>query len=233
MGKLVLAVLVASLSASAGTWDLANNYNSTNNLSASSVFSYGWGGSPAAFAALAVDSMNCNGTPTDCRNSGAVAGGISAIAWNGTGSQISFGTPQVFPGYLNMDPQATAGIIVRFTVPWTDTYSFSGNFRGDDTGQHGTVGMIYHNTTQVGGTTTISTYNQLYAVGFSNLLLNANDTVDFLVKSPVGDCCYLSTGLGGAITSAHNGPTGSTPEPGTLLLMAAALPLVMRRLRRA
>lgn len=234
MRKVILPVLILTSSAFAGTWDLANNFNSSNNPSASSVFSYGWGGSPSAFAALAVDQLDCNGTPTDCRNSGPQSGGTAYVVWNGTGSQISFGTPQVFPGYLNVDPQGTAGVIVRFTAPWTDTYSFSGNFRGDDTGQHTTDALVYHNNTQLGSTVTVSAYNQLYPVSFSNMSLSAGDTIDFLVYSPTGDCCYLSTGVGGTFTSLHDGPTGSSaPEPATLTLIPAGLLLITRRMRRA
>jgi len=227
MLKRVLLSLAVGASAFAGTWDVATNFNAPNNPLASGVFSYGSGGVPTGFSVMPVITPDCIGTPTECLNNGVSFPGTSSIAWNGTGGTIALGTPNVFPGFVNMDPQLSSGTIVRFTAPWTDIYSMAGNYKGDDSGQHPTTGSVYHNNSLL-ASVGVNTFQALTPIGFSNLALNAGDTIDFIVTT-ASDCCFLSTGIGAVITSQTD---GQAPEPGTLLLIPAGLALVMWRARR-
>jgi hypothetical protein len=229
MKRILLGMAIGSI-AFAGTWDVAANFNAANNPSASGVFSYGSGAIPADFAAMVTVTQNCfAASPTECLDNGIGYPGASGIVWNGTGSQLTSGTVNVFPGFVNMDPQLSGGTIVRFTAPWTDIYSMTGNYKGDDSGQHPTTGWVYHGGTSIEAVN-VNTFTALTPIGFSNLALSAGETIDFIVTTN-SDCCYLGTGLGAVITSQTDG--ASVPEPGTLLLIPAGLMLAMRRARRA
>ncbi|MBS1858543.1 MAG: PEP-CTERM sorting domain-containing protein [Acidobacteria bacterium] len=230
MRKLMLFTIVAASSALAGSWDVAADFNASNNPGASSVFSYGWGATPAAFAAMSVVTQNCfAASPTECLNNGASFPGTSSMEWNGTAGTLTSGTVNVFPGFVTMDPQSSGGTILRFTAPTAGLYSMTGIFKGADSGQSATTGSVYHNGTSL-QSVNVNTFLTGPTIGFSNLSLNAGDTIDFIVASNSG-CCYLSTALGATITSQSGG--SGVPEPGTLLLIPAALPLILRRRRHA
>jgi hypothetical protein len=230
MLKRVLVGLAIGASAFAGTWDVAANFNASNNPSARNVFSYGWGASPGLFVPMVNVVQNCfAASPTECLDNNQGFPLTSAMAWNGTPAELASGTVHVVPGFVNVDPQSSGGTILRFTAPWTDIYVMAGNYRGDDAGQAPTVGWVYHNNTAL-ESVNVNTYTALSPIGFSNLALNAGDTIDFIVTA--GGCCYDSTGLGAVITSRTDGPS-SVPEPGTLLLIPAGLVVAMRRARRS
>lgn len=227
--KAMILGLVLGGCAFAGTWDVAVNFNATNNPSASGVFSYGWGGTPASFIAMSVTAQDgsggcLSGSPTECLNNGIGFPSTSSIVWNGTGTAMASGTPNFFPGFLNLDPQSSGGAIVRFTAPFTDVYSMTGNYKGDDSGQNATKGWVYHDSTPI-ESVDVNTFLALSPISFSGLSLTAGETIDFIVTSNSG-CCFLSTGLGAVITSQT---AGATPEPSSMLLMAAGLVLVIRR----
>jgi hypothetical protein len=198
--KRALLGLMIGCSAYAGTWDVAGNFNAANNPSASGVFSYGWGATPGVFAAMVNVTPNCFATsPTDCLDNNQGFTGTSSILWNGTGGTLTSGTVNVFPGFLNMDPQSSGGAIVRFTAPWTDIYAMAGNYKGDDSGQAPTVGWVYQDNTPIEAVN-VNTFGALTPIGFSNLALTAGETISFIVTA--GGCCFDSTGLGAVITTA-------------------------------
>src|SRR4051812_36109907 len=78
----------------AGIWDPALNFNAPNNVDASSVFSYGVGGTPGTFAELTNTIVDCIGGTTYCYNNGASFPNASAVIWNGSGSTITYSVVQ-------------------------------------------------------------------------------------------------------------------------------------------
>lgn len=222
---LVLTAVMATASAMAGTLDLANNFNASNNPLASNLFSYGWGGT---FTAMSSDVLNCIGTLSDCQSNGLGFPNNEAIIWNGTGATYTTGTVNLFPGYVDLGAEVDTPPILRFTAPTTTTYSLAGNFIGEDSVQHPVAAQILVN----GGvvfSTTVSAFNTLYPFA-QNIALDAGDHLDFIAYSPIGDCCFLSAGVGGTITFQDSGTT--TPEPGTVLLSLGGLAGIMELKRR-
>lgn len=201
----LLMFLTLPASCAGATWDPAANFNAPNNPQASSVFSYGAGGSPAAFVPLSHLILNCVGTPTYCEDNGNSVPTQSIVTWNGTGGVLSYSITIVQPAdMVRMDPQATTGTIVRFTAPWTDTYSLSGLFQAIDTNHNATTAYIYVNG-KLNFTAIVGTYGQQQPFILSGLSLTGGETIDFLVMSD-GLFGNLSTGLEATITSATNGP---------------------------
>jgi hypothetical protein len=204
----------------ASIWDVALDFNAPNNLNASSVFSYGVGGTPGTFATLGTGDLDCIGGTTYCYNNGASFPNASYAIWNGSGSTITYSVVQPVT-FVNMDPQTTAGTIVRFTAPWTDVYAVNGSFEALNTSHHPTTGEIWTNNTNAFAPVTIGAYGDNHPFNLTGISLSAGDTIDFIVKSPTLDCCYLGTGLAGTISSATGGP--AVPEPGTFSLLGGAL----------
>jgi hypothetical protein len=204
----------------ASIWDPVLDFNAPNNLNASAVFSYGSGGSPGAFATLTTPVVDCIGTTTYCYNNGGAFPGAASVNWNGSGvtqSYLSIVQPVTF---IDLDPETTAGVIVRFTAPWDDVYDVSGSFQAIDTSHHSTTGEIWVNNTNSFPAASLGVYGSSQPFNLTGLTLSAGDTIDFIVKS-TSDCCYLATGLAGTITSATDGP--AVPEPGTFALLGSAL----------
>jgi hypothetical protein len=244
MKNLTFTALAFAGCAMAATWDPALNFNavSVNPVNASSVFSYGTGGTPGAFAAMGVAAANCinnttpgwNGAaPNFCYDNGAGFPGASTVVWNGSGGELDYYSIRDPSGVLAMDPQASAGTIVRFTAPWTDVYSVSGYFEAVDISHHTTDAYVYVNNTQQFSTVVNTGWLvQDPIIGVTGIALNAGDTIDFIVKTDnPADGSYMTTGLVATITSRTNGP--ATPEPGTVVLFGAAGLLVagLKRLR--
>lgn len=216
--KPIFATLFFALaSAQAATYDPVANFNPTNDPAG--TFTYGVGGTPASFVLLTHITNNCIGTPSDCIDNG--ANPTSAVTWNGTAGTATYATIQQPNTELRLDPQNTAGTIVRFNAPTTgNAYSVSGQFQGIDTGQHSVIVKVFSNGTQQ-YTNTINSFGAVDAFNLTGLSLVAGQTVDFVVITN-SDCCNLSTGLAATITS------GSTaPEPSTWMLIGLSVPLLL------
>ncbi len=223
---LLLAGLAIS-SAFGGTVNLATNFNAPNNGTASSVFSYGVGGTPAAFVTLSNPTPNCVGTPTYCYDNGQPEFNTSAVTWNGTAGTDSYSTVVQPNTMVRLDPQSSAGTIVEFTAPTSDTYTVNGLFQGIDTGQHSVNTEVFVNGAQQGSTGVITSFGGQAAFSFSSALL-AGQKIDFIVTSD-SDCCHLSTGLQGTIANTAVSPT---PEPNTLAFLGiGSLALAARAIR--
>lgn len=218
----LLLFLALAANCFASVWDPVLNFNSTNNVNASPVFSYGVGGAPGSFVTLSNAIVDCIGTTTYCYNNGGGPSGYSSVIWNGSGSTQSYATIVQPTTLINLDPQSTGGTIVRFTAPWTDVYDVAGFFQAIDTNHHGTTGEIWVTNTNSFPAASLGAYLSMQPFNLSGISLNTGETVDFIVKS-ASDCCYLSTGLAATITSLTDGPVTPTPEPTTFVMLGTAL----------
>jgi len=197
IGVILTALFVGT--ASAAVLDAAAAFNAPNNPNANALFSYGVGATPDTFAPLTRTRLNPVGTPTFELDNGLEQPTLSIVTWNGTGETITYLTIVQPPGVVRMDPQESAGTIVRFTAPATTTYSVAGSFEGIDTRFPGTDVKIF-----AGGTLRWSATPAEVVVGapFSlTVALAAGQTIDFVVsKPPPFRFVFLSTGLQARIT---------------------------------
>jgi len=230
--KTQLYGLLLGVSASAfgsTVYDVATNFNAPNNGAASSVFSYGVGGTPGAFAGIASTTLNCVGTPTYCFDSASFPADSQAT-WNGTAGTLSYATIVQPNTMVRLDPQASAGTILRFTAPFSGSFAVSGLFQGIDTGQQPVNTLVFADGVQQGSTGLISSYGASSNFSF-NSALTGGQTIDFIVVR-VESLYNLSTGLQATITGtpADGAPV---PEPATLGLMLLSLPALalIRRYR--
>ena len=242
----LILLTVCTAHANTVVYDAATNFNVSNNPSASNVFSYGQGATLAAFSAVSNVTLNPIGTPSATIDGNTAPDAI--FSWNGTGSTQNWsGTGIDQPtDFVRMDPQSTAGDILRFTAPVTGAYSVTGLFRGLD-GNRGRFGgqvdvSVYVNATRVLGPTTISDSTTPVNINLSSLALTVGDKIDFIVldsgASFLGPGTLDSTGLKVAISSVQpmtitlsaTGPASPgapiqfdvTTEPGWTVLMQAA-----------
>jgi len=228
--RLAIPMLLLISGMQAATYNLVTNFNASDNPSASSTFSYGAGGTPGAFLLDNTMNLTCfSGYGTGggaCSSNGNAYPNVDSHVWNNTGSDVTIGTVIFRLTDITLDPTGTAGDIVRFTAPITGTYSVSGNFEANDTSHVTTNVFIYANSTQL-FSNTVGSNGSVDPFSLSNISLSAGNTIDFIVRNS-GGTDYLSTGLNGTIT----GPAiSSTPEPGSMLLVAAVLPLFVFRKR--
>ncbi|MGJ5817292.1 hypothetical protein [Paludibaculum fermentans] len=181
------------------TYDVVKDFNKTN--ASGGIFTYGVGGLPGQFTLMTKVVADFEGMPgIICSSNGGLQPYWSGILFNGSSSLYSALTIRQPPHLLRLDPQLTPGGIVRFTAPVAGQYDLDGWFESIDTNMHSTAVLVFAAGTQV-------FYNTLpwYSFGtqlpFSAaaLMLNAGDTIDFIVKTN-SNCCYLSTGLAAKIS---------------------------------
>src|SRR5579862_5838340 len=198
--RLALPVLLFTAVAHAAVnYDLVADFNTSNNPNAYSGFSYGAGGTPAAFVLDGNVALNCLSpysfvNPTACVDNGLAFPNVDAKTWNGGGTSGDIGTVIITPTDVRLDPTGTAGDIIRFTAPTTGVYSLSGSFDAADTNHITTTVEIFVNSTMeysntVGGPGSVDSYS------LSGLSLTAGNTIDFIVASDADGASYLSTGL--------------------------------------
>jgi len=128
------------------------------------------------------------------------------IGANVSGNTLTVSNSIVIPtNVLQMDPEATSNVTVRFTAPAAGTYSIIGNFLGIDTNQKLHSVEIMHNGVAI-FTNTISVFNQNDVFNVTETL-SAGDFIDFV--NDTGSTTYedLSTGLSVTITTSVALPT--------------------------
>jgi len=131
------------------------------------------------------------------------------IGANVSGNTLTVSNSIVVPrNVLQMDPEATTNVTVRFTAPAAGTYSIIGSFLGIDTNQKLHSVQIMHNGLAI-FTNTISAFNQTDAFNL-NVTLSAGDFIDFV--NDTGSTTYedLSTGLAVTFTTSAALPTQNT-----------------------
>ena len=132
-------------------------------------------------------------------NNGQEPSGASIVA-NKTAALLACATNstvRVPAETINMDPESVANVSVQFTATKAGTYSVTGAFLGDDTGEIGHTVKVLHNGTAL-YTNTISAYGQKDAFNLS-ATVHPGDTISFVVETSVWH--NLSTGLQATLTS--------------------------------
>jgi trimeric autotransporter adhesin len=207
------AVLVASISmglAAGQTTHAATQttaYNAVTDFSLSAnpngVWSYLSNGSLLSSAVIGSGSTAGWNTWSD----GKTLPNYADIGANVSGNTLIISNSIVMPTnvLLQMDPEATSNVTVRFTAPAAGIYSIVGNFLGIDTNQKSHPVDIMHNGVAI-FTNTISAFNQIDPFNLT-ATLSAGDFIDFVNET--GSTTYedLSTGLSVTITTSAVPPT--------------------------
>lgn len=204
----LFAAVSFSQSAAATTWDADADFTPTSITNPNGVWSYGY--DPAAVAGYQMKLFD------NYVNSswGDQAYSISntPLFWRDENGQIS-----LHPGQAANDDAA----ILRFTAPVTTNYIIASQFFSGNTGEtdarvikNGNLGSPL---ASLGSTNT----NPMYST--PSLYLAAGDTLDFVVGNR-GDYGSDATPLSVSISAV--------PEPQSLLLLLAGLPLLVMQLKR-
>ena len=219
--------LVTVATAFADTWNAATNFNSTLNPNASSVFSYGSGAPGGTFTAMFPGSPAAPGTPSDwMESSTSFCCATAGISWNGTGSQLNYFTVRQPANEVRLDPQNSAGAVVRFTAPTAAQYSFTGLFESIDIFQGGINWHAYSGasgSTLASGSIADSSFGSTSTFSLTTSLAGG-DNVDFVVVTQFNGCCNRSVGLSLDVASGTSIGGGSeTPEPASFGLIFLGL----------
>jgi hypothetical protein len=129
--------------------------------------------------------------------------------------------------HLNLDPQGTNDVTVRFTVPVADIYQVSGDFRGNDlvsVPPHAVSVRINNNSAFTDTITQFGTGDN--AVFYVVQSLMAGDTIDFVVNRGASPN-HLGTGLSVTIQSGADVPE---PRAFALLLLGLLSTVFLRNL---
>lgn len=213
---------MAQLPASATTWDATADYGPANTTNPNGVWSYGY--DPAAQAGYQFKAFDLY-IPSE----------NGAAVWRDS-TYISLGTPAFFrnngsttlngvaPGQLGMHPGPVANddaAVLRFTVPSAGVYGFSGQFFAGDQGETDVVVVLNGNRASPLLSLPSTTSNPVFAM--NSLQLQAGDTLDFVLGN-AGSYLFDTTPLALQVSSV--------PEPGTALLGALGLGVVLAGVRR-
>jgi len=210
----ISAAFLNPVSASAVTFNAANDFSATNNPNG--TWSYGYettlGG---AFNLYPNSGQRVPGLDIWINNAIAISGD-PVVFHNGTSSPITFGSVTVQPGQLGFHPGPNGQYsIVRWTAPSTDSYSLATVFSGlDFVGPTSTdVHVLKNGTSLFNGE--VTGFGSSSDVNFSDTFTVAiGDTIDFAVGYGTnGNYYYDSTGLDAVITSTN---TPDVPEPSTI-----------------
>lgn len=126
--------------------------------------------------------------------------------------------------HLIIHPSISDPVVVRFTAPAADTWTFQGDFMQLETSPHNPQFSAVFSYAQPEQEYLISPYTMggqyLVAnpISFSKYM-EAGNTVDFIL-TPIGDSWADTTGLKLAV---DHGSPAPVPEPGTMLLLGFGL----------
>jgi hypothetical protein len=209
----------------AGTFDAETQFSLTTNT-ASNTWSY-WGSSsttvstyPSTIALLPVLFDKTCGFGTSCWDATTIIGNL--ILQNATGSDVTaFPNSDARNDQLTFYPR-TGLVLVRFLVPTTGTYDLTGFFEGSASTPQFSQDFIDIDE-NVGSPLLNSSgglaFGAVNSFDFTNLSLNAGNTVDFLVAGTSTDGNNsLSTGFDATFTQVT-----SVPEAGGFVLLAGGL----------
>jgi hypothetical protein len=188
--------------------------------SPASPWSYGSGVGGTSFTQLPNSYSNCYGVSGfSCYGNDPVSN--PGIGSNTTASSVSFSTVNIPNSLLWLHPGPSSDVALRFTTPDTAFYSLSGQFeRLDASGRgDGVVVDIYENASLSFQSNSLAGNSLAYgssAVFDIITLLNAGDTVDFVVNNN-GSYFFDSSGITATIA------TVTIDEPNSAAIFGASL----------
>lgn len=226
--KFLCLTLAATAPAWAALYDVAADFGSSN---PSGAWSYGYA-SPGDIGSLNTAFTYLPTYVANCLTGGA---GQYLDCWQGASSVVnpsasfSNGTVSYTQGYVNMHPDSDGTLsIVAFTAPISATYTFTGEFKDQDTagGSGVDLAVVLGTGSYLLGPATQSATFSPVAINFAQTL-SAGDSVYFVVGAN-GEYIYDSVGLS---LQASDGLSG-VPEPSTVVLTAIGFAFVATLRRR-
>jgi hypothetical protein len=119
---------------------------------------------------------------------------FASLAANSTGTTQSFDTVVLPPYAVDMNPEATASVAVRWTAPEQGIYNVKGHFAGIDLAQVTHPVAIFVNGAEV-YSNTISDYKQWDRFELGVSVPAGGETITFLTETSPTSYQHLSTGL--------------------------------------
>ena len=227
VGQLALALCVR-----AGNYDVAADFSTNSNPNG--VWSYGYATNFGGSLILYTDNAFSTASIIGWRHN--ISSGTPAVFYNRTGDTNSIGTPVLSPHQACFHPGPDNEYsIYRFTAPAAGNYQLQASFVGaDSVGTTTDVHVLLNDSSIFSGS--VNGFGPGTGPSFStNLVLKANDRIDFEVGDGPNDYQYDSTGIQATLTSSAG---NAYLPPGRWLLLVVILFVVIfvfisiRRLKR-
>jgi hypothetical protein len=227
VGQLALALCVR-----AGNYDVAADFSTNSNPNG--VWSYGYATNFGGSLILYTDNAFSTASIIGWRHN--ISAGTPAVFYNRTGDTNRIGTPVLSPHQACFHPGPDNEYsIYRFTAPAAGNYQLQASFVGaDSVGTTTDVHVLLNDSPIFSGS--VNGFGPGTGPSFStNLVLKANDRIDFEVGDGPNDYQYDSTGIQATLTSSAG---NAYLPPGRWLLLVVILFVVIfvfisiRRLKR-
>ena len=218
-----LLAVINPLNAQAAVYDATADFSVINN-NPNGVWSYGWDPADAAgaYTFTAFDQVSGSGWQTSSHNILGTPG-----IWKNISGSTAYG---VAPGQLSLHPAEDQfslandnAAILRFTASISGTYNVSAQFFAGDSGD--TLAWVVKNNAFSSALASLGSTGSNPTYATNNLLLQAGDTLDFVVGNSSDNLWSDNTPVSVTISAA-------VPEPETYALMLAGLGLVSFAARR-
>ena len=229
----VAAILLAASSASAATWNAADDFSTTANPNG--PWSYGYLTDLSDSGTFTTLPARSSGSLEGWRNPDLTESGFPLVAQNTGVVNLGFSDVILAPGALLLHPGRDLGpyVAIRWTAPTAGTFDIAGAFSTlDATGTAVTstdVSVRRNGSAESSGSLTGSSLTELASFNLS-LSLAAGDLIDFAVSPGSDNFFGDSTGFEATITQDTS--VGVIPLPASLPLLLAglgAIGLIRRR----
>ncbi|HEX7619209.1 MAG TPA: hypothetical protein VF480_10885 [Verrucomicrobiae bacterium] len=195
----VAGQLALALCAQAGVYDVAADFSTNSNPNG--VWSYGYATVPGGSLILYTNTSSSTAGIIGWLNN--IALGAPAVFYNTTANTVSIGTPNIGPHQACFHPgPGDEYSIYRFTAPTAGNYQLQAAFVGADVAGTSTdVHVLVNDSSIFDGS--VNGFGPGTGPSFStNLLLQANDRVDFEVGYGGNGFYYDSTGIQATLSSS-------------------------------
>lgn len=158
-------------------------------------------------------------------------GGLPMVSLNITAAPIQIENVLHPVDYLNLIPNSDYLAVLRWTAPAAGDYTFSGSFRLHDSLSHGMSGSVSENDSTLLIDHVFTSYLEELPFQFTRSLA-AGGFIDFIASSyngqPTVEDHYAWEALGVRVDVST---ASEVPEPGSCILAAAGLTLLVLRRR--